>query len=191
MKSDIVIAGVGGQGVVSIAVIIASSAMEEGLQVKQAEVHGMSQRGGAVQSNLRLADGPIHSDIVPKGRADLVIAMEPLESLRYVDYLSPEGTLFTSMEPVLNIPDYPPLNDLLAKVRELPQAVLVDARALATEAGATRATNMVMVGAASHHLPIKPETIQKLIRSMFARKGDKVVSANLRAFELGREIHPS
>jgi len=191
MKSDIVIAGVGGQGVVSIAVIIASSAMEEGLQVKQAEVHGMSQRGGAVQSNLRLADGPIHSDIVPKGRANLVIAMEPLESLRYVDYLSPEGMLFTSMEPVLNIPDYPPLDDLLAKVRELPQAVLVDARALATEAGAARATNMVMIGAASHHLPIKPETIQKLIRSMFAGKGDKVVSTNLRAFELGREIHPS
>lgn len=188
MKCDIVLAGVGGQGVISIAAIIASSAMEEGLQVKQAEVHGMSQRGGAVQSNLRLADGPIHSDMVPKGTAQMIIAMEPLESLRYVDYLAADGTIFASTEPVLNIPNYPELESVLGSVRALPKAVLVEAKKLAVEAGSARATNMVMVGAASHLLPIKPETMQGLIERMFARKGEKVVNANLKAFELGREI---
>lgn len=188
MKCDIILAGVGGQGVISIAAIIASSAMEEGLQVKQAEVHGMSQRGGAVQSNLRLSDGTIHSDMVPKGTAQLLISMEPLESLRYVDYLCADGTLLTSTEPVLNIPNYPELDEVLGHVRALPKAVLVDAKKLAVEAGSNRATNIVMVGAASHLLPLKPETLQKQISQMFARKGDKVVQANLKAFELGREV---
>ncbi|MBW2733442.1 MAG: indolepyruvate oxidoreductase subunit beta [Deltaproteobacteria bacterium] len=188
MKYDIVLAGVGGQGVISIAAIIASSAMKEGLHVKQAEVHGMSQRGGAVQSNLRLSDGEIHSDMVPKGTADLLISMEPLESLRYLDYLSKEGTLFTASDPFLNIPNYPDLDGVLTKVRSLPRAVTVDAKKLASEAGSSRATNMVMVGAASHFLPIKPETLQGWIESMFKRKGEKVVEANLKAFALGREI---
>jgi indolepyruvate ferredoxin oxidoreductase beta subunit len=190
MKCDIVLAGVGGQGVISIAAIIASSAMKEGLSVKQAEVHGMSQRGGAVQSNLRLADGPIHSDMVPKGTAQLIISMEPLESLRYLDYLSAEGTLLTAIEPFLNIPNYPELETVLAQVRSLPRAVTVDAKKLAVQAGAARATNMVMVGAASPLLPIKPETIEELIVSMFKRKGDKVVESNVAAFRLGREIAP-
>ncbi len=188
MKCDIILAGVGGQGVISIAAIIASSAMEEGLQVKQAEVHGMSQRGGAVQSNLRLADGPIHSDMVPKGTAQMVIAMEPLESLRYVDYLAKDGTLFTSTQPVKNIPDYPELEGVLDSVRALPKAVLVDAKRLASEAGSPRATNMVMVGAASHLLPIQPQTIERLIKRMFTRKGEHVVTSNLEAFELGRKL---
>jgi indolepyruvate ferredoxin oxidoreductase beta subunit len=188
MKCDIVLAGVGGQGVISIAAIIASSAMEEGLHVKQAEVHGMSQRGGAVQSNLRLSDGAIHSDMVPKGTAQMIIAMEPLESLRYVDYLAKDGTIFASTEPVLNIPNYPELDGLLASVKALPKAVLVEAKKLAVEAGSARATNMVMVGAASHLLPLKAETMRGLISQMFARKGEKVVSANLKAFDLGRDI---
>lgn len=186
MKCDIVLAGVGGQGVLSIAAIIASSAMKEGLAVKQAEVHGMSQRGGAVQSNLRLADGEIHSDMVPKGTANLLISMEPLESLRYVDYLAEGATLFTSTEPVLNIPNYPNLEETLAKVQKVPNAYLIDSKSLAKEAGAARATNMVMVGAASHLLPLSPDTIRNLIQIMFERKGEKVVESNLKAFELGR-----
>jgi indolepyruvate ferredoxin oxidoreductase beta subunit len=190
MKYDIVLAGVGGQGVISVAAIIASSAMKEGLAVKQAEVHGMSQRGGAVQSNLRLSDSDIYSDMVPKGAADLIISMEPLEGLRYLDYLSPEGMVLTSSEAVHNIPDYPDMDELLGRIRALPKAVLVEAKALAVKAGAARATNMVMVGAASHRLPIKPETICELIRTMFERKGDKVVQSNLEAFELGREVGP-
>ena len=188
MKCDIVIAGVGGQGVISIAAIIAASAMKEGLSVKQAEVHGMSQRGGAVQSNLRLSDGPIHSDMVPKGTANLVISMEPLEGLRYVEYLAKGGILLSSTEPFLNIPNYPPLTEVITQILSLPNAVTIDAKSLAQAAGSLRATNMVMVGAATPRLPIAAETIEGLIRSSFGRKGEKVVESNLAAFRLGREF---
>ena len=187
MKYDIILTGVGGQGVLSVSAIIASSAMKEGLYVKQSEVHGMSQRGGAVLANLRLADAPIASDLIPLGSAALILSMEPLESLRYLAYLSPEGALITSTDPVVNIPDYPDLEGLLGHVRTLPQSRLVDGENLARAAGSARATNMVMVGAASHRLPVKVETLEHYIQTTFAAKGEKVVETNLRAFRAGRE----
>jgi len=186
MKYDLIVAGVGGQGALSISAIIAASALEEGLHVKQSEVHGMSQRGGAVQANLRLSDAPIHSDLVPVGTADLLLSMEPLEALRYVRYLGPRGRLLAASEPVVNIPDYPELERVHASVRELAGAKLLDATRLAREAGSARATNMVIIGAASHLLPVKPETLRGFIARTFARKGEKVVEANLQAFEAGR-----
>ena len=187
MKYDIILAGVGGQGVLSVSAIIASSAMKEGLLVKQSEVHGMSQRGGAVLANLRLADAPIASDLIPLGGAAMILSMEPLESLRYLRYLSPEGALVTSTNPVVNIPDYPDLDGLLEKARSLPFARLVDGEKLARAAGSARATNMVMVGAASHRLPVKVDTLEHFIRTTFAAKGEKVVETNLKAFRAGRE----
>ena len=187
MKCDIVLAGVGGQGVLSLAVAIASGAMEEKLWVKQSEVHGMAQRGGAVMSTLRLSDHEIASDLVPRGTASIILSMEPMESLRYLPYLSPAGTLITSANPVRNIPDYPDLDGLLGHIRTLPRAIVVDAEKLAREAGSARATNMVMVGAATRLLPIKAETIEKAVRGIFARKGEKVVEVNLRALRAGQE----
>ena len=187
MKCDIVLAGVGGQGVLSISAIIASSALKEGLFVKQSEVHGMSQRGGAVQANLRLSDRPIASDLIPKGRAHMIISMEPMEGLRYLDSLAADGTLLTASKPVENIPDYPDLEGLLEKIRSLPSAILLDSDRLAREAGSARASNMVIVGAAARFLPVKPETIREFIREVFARKGGKVVETNLDAFEKGRD----
>ncbi len=191
MKYDIILAGVGGQGVLSVSAIIASSAMKEGLHVKQSEVHGMSQRGGAVLANLRLSDEPIASDLIPLGGAAMILSMEPLESLRYLQYLNPAGAIITSSDPMVNIPDYPVLDGLLASIRALPNAALVDAEQLAREAGSARATNMVMVGAASHRLPVKVETIEHFIESLFARKGEKVVETNLKAFRAGREAAAS
>jgi indolepyruvate ferredoxin oxidoreductase beta subunit len=187
MKFDIILSGVGGQGVLSVSAIIASSAMKEGLYVKQSEVHGMAQRGGAVLANLRLSDKPVASDLIPKGEASLLLSMEPLESLRYLAYLSPQGTLITSSNPVVNIPDYPDLSAILDTIRSLPHAVILDADDLARKAGSGRASNMVIVGAASPLLPVRRETIEKLIRDTFARKGEKVVETNLKAFESGRE----
>ena len=200
MKYDIILAGVGGQGVLSVSAIIASSAMKEGLHVKQSEVHGMSQRGGAVLANLRLSNTPIASDLIPLGAASMILSMEPLESLRYLRYLDQAGTIITSSDPLVNIPDYPEIEGLLASIRTLghpPAAtppgaphvntVLIDAERHAREAGSARATNMVMVGAASHWLPVQVETIQHFIESLFARKGEKVVATNLRAFLSGRE----
>jgi indolepyruvate ferredoxin oxidoreductase beta subunit len=187
MTFDIVLAGVGGQGVLSVAAVIASAAMDQGLKVKQAEVHGMSQRGGAVQASLRLADHAIASDLIPQGTASLVLSMEPLESLRYLGSLKHDGAVITATAPIKNIVDYPPLEAVLEAVRRVPTHLLVDADTLAREAGSLRATNMVMVGAASRFLPISAEAIQRYIVMRFASKGQSIVDLNLRAFHAGRE----
>jgi indolepyruvate ferredoxin oxidoreductase beta subunit len=186
MKFDIILAGVGGQGVLSVSAIIASSAMQEGLAVKQSEVHGMSQRGGAVLANLRLSDAPIASDLIPRATAALILSMEPVESLRYLEYLSAGGIVVSSTNPVTNIGDYPPLDDVLARIRSLPRAILVDAEALARQAGSARASNMVMVGAASHLLPVSFGTIEHFVNAIFAAKGAKVAETNLKALQAGR-----
>ncbi|MDR2211773.1 MAG: indolepyruvate oxidoreductase subunit beta [Spirochaetaceae bacterium] len=186
MKCDCILAGVGGQGVLSIAAIIARAAAAEGLAVRQSEVHGMAQRGGAVLAHLRLADGNIAGDLVPKGRADLIISMEPLESLRYLSWLSPGGALVTAAEPVVNIPDYPELAEVHAAVKNLPRHSLVDAAALAKEAGLARAVNMVMVGAASPYLPVKAEVLEKTIEAVFAAKDPSMAGLNRLAFRKGR-----
>ena len=188
MKFDIVLAGVGGQGVLSLSAIIASGAMKEGLFVKQSEVHGMAQRGGAVLANLRLSDKPIASDLIPKGNAAMILSMEPLESLRYLSYLRPDGALITSTTPVVNIPDYPNLEELLAKIRSVPGSLLLDSDHIAKVAGSARAANMVMVGAASHLLPVKVETMEHYIEGTFKKKGEQVVEVNLKAFRAGREV---
>ncbi|MDR1443845.1 MAG: indolepyruvate oxidoreductase subunit beta [Treponema sp.] len=185
MKKDIILAGVGGQGVLSIAAIIAQAALREGLAVRQSEVHGMAQRGGAVLAHLRIADAPIPGDLVPRGGADLIISMEPLESLRYAEWLSPQGALVSAAEPFINIPNYPEPESVLAAIRGFPLARIVAAAALAKEAGLARAVNMVMVGAASPFLSIGPETLEAVIETVFAGKG--MAEANKKAFRLGRE----
>jgi len=187
MKQDIILAGVGGQGILSIAFVIDSAALMEGLQIKQAEVHGMSQRGGAVQSHLRLSREQIWSDLIPKGKADLVLSVEPLESLRYLDYLAPGGMLITSATPFVNIPDYPELDKILAEVRRGGNAVVVDSDKLAKEAGSSKAQNMVMLGAASNRLMLKTENLEEVIRKLFEPRGEAMVAMNLKAFALGRE----
>jgi len=186
VKQDIILAGVGGQGILSIAFVIDSAALEDGLRLKQAEVHGMAQRGGAVTSHLRLSRGPIWSDLVPKGKADLILSVEPLEALRYLDYLTPQGKVVTSSAPYKNIPDYPEVGLVLAKLREFPSSVVIDSEKLAKEAGSSRAQNIVMLGAASPFLIIKEESLKKYVEVLFKARGETIVQTNLKAFELGR-----
>lgn len=186
MKKDIILAGVGGQGVLSIAAIIAQAAIQEGLLVRQSEVHGMAQRGGAVLAHLRIADRVIPSDLVPQGGADLIISMEALESLRYASWLSPAGALVTAAEPLINIPDYPDLQEILKTIAAFPLYRIVEAAALAKAAGLPRAVNMVMVGAASPFLPIPEETLENTIIAQFVSKDPAVAEANRNAFVLGR-----
>ncbi|MDR2759683.1 MAG: indolepyruvate oxidoreductase subunit beta [Spirochaetaceae bacterium] len=187
MKKDIILAGVGGQGVLSIAAIIAQAALLEGLSVRQSEVHGMAQRGGAVLAHLRIADGTIPSDLVPQGGADLIISMEVLESLRYASWLAPAGALVTAAEPIINIPDYPEVQDILKTIAAFPLYRIVEAAALAKEAGLVKAVNMVMVGAASSFLPIPEETLESTISAQFAAKAPAAAEANRLAFRLGRK----
>lgn len=190
MKRDVVLVGVGGQGVLSIASIIAAAALREGLRVKQSEIHGMAQRGSGVYAHLRMADTPIWSDLIPRSGADLIVSMEPLEIFRYLGYLGPEGTIVTSVTPVQNIPTYPPIEAVLDALRAIPRVVLVDVERLARRAGSPRAANVVLVGAASHYLPFRLETYRTLLREAFASKGDKIVRANEEGLRLGREAVP-
>ena len=186
MKKDIILAGVGGQGILSIATVIGEAALQEGLYLKQAEVHGMSQRGGDVQSNLRLSSEPIMSDLIPMGGADLIISLEPMEALRYVQYLKPDGWIVTSCVPFLNIPNYPELEEVLARVKEHKNHVLLDVEALAKEAGApAQAANMVLLGATIHALGIDHDKMLDGVRRVFARKGEAVVNTNIAAVEIG------
>jgi len=191
MKQDIILAGVGGQGILSIAFVIDNAALEEGLNFKQAEVHGMAQRGGAVQSHLRISSEVIYSDLIPKGEADMILSVEPLETLRYFDYLSPDGIMVSSSSPYINIPDYPNLETILDKIQEVERRVIVDSQRLAKEAGFSKAQNMVMLGAASSYLILKRESLERFIRVLFERRGERVVEINLKAFRLGREAASS
>jgi indolepyruvate ferredoxin oxidoreductase beta subunit len=183
---DLILAGVGGQGVLSMAAIIANAAITEGLFAKLSEVHGMAQRGGAVHSHLRLSDRPIESDLVSRGAAQLILSMEPVEGLRHIEYLVPSGTLVTASTPLVNVPDYPDVAGVLGRIRDLPHALVIDAEQLATEAGDPLAMNTVMVGAAAHLLPVTPETLEAAVSETFARKGSSALAVNRAAFQAGR-----
>ena len=187
MKQDIILAGVGGQGILSIAYVIDNAALADGLAFTQAEVHGMAQRGGAVQSHLRLSDGPILSDLIPKGGADLILSVEPLEALRYMDYLRPDGLVVTSSTPYKNIPDYPDMEKVLEALRRVPRAVVVDSEKLAKEAGTVKAQNIVLLGAAAPVLILKEATLLATVDKLFRGRGLPVLEANLKAFELGQK----
>jgi len=185
MKYDVILAGVGGQGVLSVASIIAHAAMSEGLEVRQGEVHGMAQRGGAVLAHLRISDKKIAGDLVPRGGADLIISMEPLESLRYVSYLKKDGIILTAAEPFKNISNYPDIEGVYSLIKKLPKHQIIQAASLAKEAGLSKAVNTVMVGAASRFLPVDEKSIEKIITESFAKKEASIVEANTKAFKLG------
>ncbi|MDA3894103.1 MAG: indolepyruvate oxidoreductase subunit beta [Salinivirgaceae bacterium] len=189
MKTDIILAGVGGQGILSIASVIGIAALKNTLQVKQSETHGMSQRGGAVLSHMRISDKPIYSDLIPKGEADLILSVEPMESLRYLPFLAKEGYIVTNTAPFLNIPNYPQLDEVLKKLNTLERTVLFNADELAANIGSKLASNMVILGAATPFLNhINYESIQNGIVELFSKKGDDIININLMALQIGMEI---
>ncbi|MDR2898592.1 MAG: indolepyruvate oxidoreductase subunit beta [Spirochaetaceae bacterium] len=185
MKYDIILAGVGGQGVLSVAAIIAAAAMKDGLRVRQSEVHGMSQRGGGVQAHLRISDEAIASDLIPTGRADMILSMEPLESLRYLAWLKPEGIVITASEPFINIPNYPQTEQVYEAVNSLPKSRIVETEKLALEAGNRKSENIVLIGAAMEHIPVSRESLGQAIYERFIAKDSKLVDINMKALELG------
>ncbi len=185
MKKDIILAGVGGQGILSIAATIGMAAVNNGLHLKQAETHGMSQRGGDVQSHLRLSDKEIASDLIPMGKADMILSVEPMESLRYLPYLSPQGWLITNCNPFINIPDYPEKEIILEEIRKTANHIIIDADAIAKEMGSVKAANMVMLGAASPFLDLEFAWLEESIRGLFGRKGEEVVNFNIEALKAG------
>ena len=188
MKSDIILSGVGGQGILSIAATIGMAALENNLYLKQAEVHGMSQRGGAVQSHLRISEKEIASDLISLGKADLIISVEPMESLRYLPWLSEKGWLVTNTTPFVNIPDYPDMKVLISEIEKLPQHIAINADEIARQVKSPRSSNMVMLGAASPFLDIPYESLENGIKKIFGRKGERIVNVNIDALKEGREF---
>jgi indolepyruvate ferredoxin oxidoreductase beta subunit len=186
MKTDIILCGVGGQGILSIATIIGEAAMKENLYIKQAEVHGMSQRGGDVQSNLRISSEPISSDLIAKGGADVIISMEPMEALRYLPYLNKEGWIITSSTPFVNIPNYPEMEKLMADYAKLKNVVMIDIEKMAKENGVPRSANVILLGAAQKALNIEYDKLENAIRRVFGRKGEAIVEANIKALAIGK-----
>jgi indolepyruvate ferredoxin oxidoreductase beta subunit len=186
MKTDIILAGVGGQGILSIAATLGAAALNENLYLKQAETHGMSQRGGAVVSHLRISDSDIWSDLIPEGNADLILSVEPMESLRYLPYLAPGGSIVTNIEEFKNIPNYPELEEEFQSLSKKINVLRIDADKIAKEVGNPKASNMVMLGAASPFIDIDEEIIIKGIQTIFANKGEEIIQSNIKAFTAGK-----
>lgn len=186
MKKDIILSGVGGQGILSIATVIGEAATHAGVNLKQAEVHGMSQRGGDVHSNLRLSTDAIYSDLIPRGQADIIIAMEPMEALRYVPYLHAGGRVITSDEPFVNIPNYPDAQFITDALNQLPAVNTLPIERLARANSMPKGANMILLGMAAPFIEIvSAEELRAAIGRVFASKGENVVRKNCEAFDLG------
>jgi len=187
MKKDIIISGVGGQGILTISAVLDTAALESGFNIKQSEVHGMSQRGGAVQAHVRISDKPVYSDLIPMGQADLILSVEPMELLRYLPYLKKDGYMVTDSNPFKNITNYPNEQKLTNQIEQFSNHRIIDARSLAKKAGNFRAANIVMIGAVSDLLPFEDSVIEKVITDLFKRKGERIVQMNIDAYNLGKE----
>lgn len=187
MKNDIIISGVGGQGILSIAAAIGIAAIDNNLFFKQSEVHGMSQRGGDVQSHFRISDSPVSSDLIPYGQADIIISVEPMEALRYFPWLSVNGWIITNSVPYNNIPDYPPIEEIINEISKIRNHIILDADLLAKEAGSPKAGNMVVLGAASNFIDMPFSSLEKAVGKLFARKGEELTAINLKALRSGRD----
>lgn len=186
--SNIILAGVGGQGILTIATTIGMASLKEDLFFKQSEVHGMSQRGGAVQSHFRISDQPVHSDLIPKGQADLILSVEPLESLRYLPFLKSDGWLICNATPFVNVPDYPIIEKVHAEIEKWPNHLIIEADKIARELGTVKASNMVVLGAASRKICLNFDSLEHGIRQMFSRKGEDIVNLNIAALRAGRDF---
>jgi indolepyruvate ferredoxin oxidoreductase beta subunit len=191
MKIDVVLSGVGGQGILSIAASIGLAALHQDLFLKQAEVHGMSQRGGSVHSNLRISDKRIASDLIPLGGADIIISVEPMEALRYLPYLSASGWLVTNSSPFVNIPDYPDIEELIKQIESLFHHIVLDADKIASDLGSKKSGNMVILGAATPFIKIPFSSFEYGVREIFKNKGEEIVEMNLTALHKGRDFTES
>lgn len=187
MTTNIVLAGVGGQGILSIANVIGIAALQEDLYLKQAEVHGMSQRGGDVQSNLRISDKPIESDLIPYGKADIIVSLEPMEALRYLPFLSKKGWVVTNTNPFVNIKNYPSIKEVMDELEQMENLVAFDMDKMAKDMGSPRSSNMVLLGAASPFIGLDEDLLKESVATFFKKKGDKIIEMNLKCFQAGRD----
>lgn len=187
MKSNIILSGVGGQGILTLASIIDRAALSENLFVKQSEVHGMSQRGGAVQCHVRISDKEIYSDLIPEGETDLILSAEPMELLRHIPFLKKNGWIITDSSTFENIVNYPDKHELYKQIKTHWNHIIINAKSCAKDLGNSKICNMVLLGAAAEHLPIPEENILWAINDFFKNKTEKVRLKNIEAFKLGQK----
>ncbi len=188
MKTNIILSGVGGQGILTIAAVLDTAALHQNLYVKQSEVHGMSQRGGAVQSHVRISDTEIYSDLIPQGKADMILSVEPMELLRYIPFLKNDGWLITDSNTFINILDYPEKHDLYRQIKSQPNNIIINATEIAKKMGNSKAANMVLLGAASSLIPLSEESMLTAIKNLFKNKSEKIINLNIEAFQSGKKI---
>ena len=188
MNTNIILSGVGGQGILTIAAVLDTAAQNQDLFIKQSEVHGMSQRGGAVQSHVRISDKEIHSDLIPEGKADLILSVEPMELLRYIPFLKKDGWLVTDSEPFINTANYPEKDDLFREIKKHPNHVIVNATEIAKTIGNSKVANMVLLGAASAIIPLSEDSMLEAIKQLFQHKSEKIIRLNLEAFSDGKKV---
>ena len=191
MKTDLILAGVGGQGILTIAATIGMAALKNDFSLKQSEVHGMSQRGGAVQSHMRISDKEVASDLIPERGADLIISVEPMEGLRYLSHLSDNAWLITNSKPFININNYPDIDKLMAEIKAVKNHIILDADAMAKEIKSTRSSNIIMLGAASPFINMDYKFLEEGLRAIFSKKGEDIVNVNIKALKIGREFTES
>ncbi len=184
----IVLSGVGGQGVLSLAQIVLEALRRSGFHALQSEIHGMSQRGGSVHAQVCFSEVPLTSPIIDEGCAELLIALEPLEALRYTAMLRMNGHLVVSEEPQTDMEGYPPLDDVYAALKTVRGVHLVDTEDLARRLGHRQAGGMALLGMASAFLPVSNEIWQEVITQRFESKGARVTEKNLEAFHAGRGL---
>lgn len=188
MKTNIILSGVGGQGILTIAAVLDTAALSENLFIKQSEVHGMSQRGGAVQSHVRISDKEIFSDLIPKGQADLILSVEPMELLRYTPFLKKDGWLVTDSESFINTDNYPEKNDLFEQIKKHQNHVIVNATEIAKAIGNSKVANMVLLGAASAIIPLSETSLIEAIKKLFQHKSERIINLNIEAFFEGKKV---
>jgi len=187
MKSNIILSGVGGQGILTLASIIDTAALYQNLFVKQSEVHGMSQRGGAVQCHVRISDKEIYSDLIPEGETDLILSAEPMELLRHIPFLKKNGWIITDSSTFENIVNYPDKHDLYKQIKTHYNHIIINAKSCAKDMGNTKVCNMILLGAAAEHLPLEEEKLLRAIRYLFRDKSEKIILKNIDAFKEGQK----
>ncbi|HII79464.1 MAG TPA: indolepyruvate oxidoreductase subunit beta [Methanosarcina sp.] len=186
-KLDLLITGVGGQGAILASDIIGKAAVVSGLSIRAAETHGMAQRGGSVVNHIRL--GTDLGSMIPKKGADIMLALEPMEAVRYLDFLKDGGVIIVNMHPIIpvtvtsGLAKYPDVQEILDVLSEKYVVKAVNANELAYEAGSRLAMNVVMVGAVSGYLPIPKEALLESVKALVPKK---TIEINVRAFEMGR-----
>jgi len=186
MKSDILIVGVGGQGIILTSDIISKAALKDGFNVKKAETHGMAQRGGSVITHVRISNSDIYSPLIPKGKVDVLIGFEPMEALRYMGYINRknENSIMIVNRNPIEIENYPDINEIISEIKRHRNSIILNALELANKAGNVLTQNIVMLGAASRYLPIDRDTLKETIKENVKR----AINENLKAFELGSQI---